>query len=126
MIIDVLVKNRKIEEYWIICDQNNNKLIKNTIHHKQRDFNTLNTAEAITVLELIEVLEKWGKYIEEELVIISINSNKIFKEIITELLKSNQYTQDISAEITQIKWIMNEIKYDIKFRLVNGYLSIIN
>jgi len=58
LIIDVLVKNRKIEEYWIICDQNNNKLIKNTIHHKQRDFNTLNTAEAITVLELIEVLEK--------------------------------------------------------------------
>ena len=55
--------------------------------------------KAVILLELIEVLERKGQYIEYRLVIIVVDNRYIHRRIIANIKKSNHLTQEAGAEI---------------------------
>jgi len=61
---DLSVKDGRIEGFWIM-------------YYKKWEYNTSYVAEAIVLLELLEVLERKGKHIKEELVIVTFDDRYV-------------------------------------------------
>ena len=75
-------------------------------------------AETITLLELLEVLWRKGKHINRGKIQIGFDNKKAYKEIITTLRKYTKYAEDAGAEISRIKEIIRELKFDVEIKLV--------
>ena len=64
--------------------------------------NTIVGAEAITLLELMEVLKKRGKHIEHGKVMIGFNNKIAHQRIINEVTNPMMFANDTGAKIAQI------------------------
>ena len=77
--------------------------------------------ETITLLELLEILEQKGRYINYGKVIISFNNRLVHRRILQEVYKPNSFAQDVGAEIAQIRWLIKKIAFEIELELIRGY-----
>jgi len=107
--------------HWIIADRRKELHLQNTLCHKKWGNNTIIGAETITLLELFEVLWRKGKHINRGKIEIGFDNKKAYKEIKTTLRKYTKYAQDAGAEITRIKEIMQELKFDVEIKLITRY-----
>ena len=92
--------------------------LENSLFHKEWGSNTIVGAEAITLLELLEVINKKSKHIQHGKINIGIDNRKLRKTIIEKVMKPAQYTQDGGAVITRIKEIIKEASIEIKLTLI--------
>ena len=75
----------------MIVNKENKELLSNKLHHKNWIDNTSGSAEVIVLLELITILEKKGRNIQEGKVVIGIDYKWAYKKIVREIRKSNEY-----------------------------------
>ena len=83
--------------------------------------NTPEAAEAIVLLELVEVLERRGRHVEEGKITIGIENRKECDKLVNIIRKTSDHAQNAGAEIAQIKKVTNKIKHEIKIKLVKGH-----
>jgi len=84
---------------------------------KRWNSSTIVGAEAITLLELIEVISLKSKHINNGSIQIGIDNRKVYQVISNAIEKPTQYSQDGRAAITRIKEIMIESPVKIKIVL---------
>jgi len=100
---DASVKNGQMAGCWMIRNESNELLLQNHLYHKEWENNTIVGAEAITLLELIEVIERKGRGISHGKITIGVDNRKVYQRIVEEIAKPNVYAKDSGAEIAQIK-----------------------
>ena len=74
--IDASVKNGKMGGSQIMSNVNKRELLSNQLYHKHWIDNTTGIAEVIILLELITVIERKRRGIEEGKIVISIDNKK--------------------------------------------------
>jgi len=114
---DASCKWKSMTGHWIIASTNENIRIENTIFHRSWGNNTIVGAEAITLLELVEVISRKSKHISHGSIEIAVDNKKVYRAITNELPKPTQYSQDGGAAITRIKELINESTITIKLIL---------
>ena len=98
---------------WTIRNESNELLLQNHMYHKEWENNTIVRAEAITLLELIEVIERKERRISHSKIIIRVDNRKVYQKIVEEIAKPNVHTKDSGAKIVQIKRLLEKIKFEI-------------
>ena len=53
--------------------------------------------------------------------VIGVDNRRVYKKIIEDIKNSGVFVQDAGAKISQIKQLLNEIKYELKIKLTRGY-----
>ena len=69
----------------------------------------------MTLLELIEVLKRRGRSIGSGKIVVDVNNRKVCRRTTKMIWKAIAHTQDAGAEISQIKKLLREIKFEIEF-----------
>ena len=118
---DSSMDDREMAGYWCIKDIDQRLLIHNTIYHKEWKDNTCKGAEAITLLELIEVIVTKGKHIPTGKIKIGFDNRLAYRKIVNAILKPSTYAQDSGAEISRIKTLLKEVSFEIELVLVKGH-----
>ena len=67
------------------------------------------------------MIERKGRNIESGAIVIAIDNRKVHRELLHEIIKSNQAVQDVGAEVMQIKRLLQKIKFKVEFKLKAGY-----
>ena len=75
------------------------------------------------LLELLVVLEKRGRNINNGRIVIGIDYRRAHRKIIESIKKSNEYAQESGAEIAKIKSLLEKIKFDVEIKLIRGHES---
>ena len=115
------VKNGQMGESWVMSNMNKRELLSNQLYHKHQINNMAGIAEVIMLLELITVIERKGRGIEEGKIVIGIDNKKAYRKIVNEIKKSNKYTQEAGAEIAMIKRVIKKINFKVEILLVREY-----
>jgi len=115
---DASCKNEEMTGHWIIASMDRSIKVENTIYHQTWGDNTIVGAEAITLLELLEVIHKKSKHIQHGSIQIGFDNRTIYKAIQSTGMKPTQYTQDGGAAITRMKQIIEEATITIKLILI--------
>ena len=102
-------------------DEHNQNQMKKLLYHKNWNLNTIVGAEAITLLELMEVLKRRARHIENGKITIGFDNRIAHQQMINEVVKPTMFANDAGAEIAQIRDIMKEIKFEVKLQLVRGH-----
>ena len=123
---DTSMKNNQIEEYWIVTDINQEEKIQNTLYYKEWKSNIIKGAEVIIILELLIVLERRGRNIENGKIVIGLDNRKVYQKLIDKIRKACYHTQDARVEIAQMKRLIKKIKFKLEFKLVKGHRSLIS
>jgi len=118
---DASVSEGEMARFWYIKDSENKSLLQNLIYHREWQNNSTEEAEAITLLELMEVIERKGKHIREEKIQIGFDNRQAYKKIVQKLMKPSIYTREAGAEIARIKRIMDKVSFEIEIRLIRGH-----
>lgn len=118
---DASVKNNQMGGYWIITNSSKQYKHEKSLYHKNWRVNTSKGAEAITLLELISVIERKGRGIERGKIIVAIDNRKVHRGILSEIVKPSTHTQDAGAEIAQMKKLLKKIRFEVEFNLVKGH-----
>ena len=99
MVTDASLKDSKITGYWKITNLQQSVSLQHGIYHKNWIGNTIIEAETITLLELIELIERRGRYITRGKLLIGFDNHIVYRDIIKKVLKPNSYAKDAGAEI---------------------------
>ena len=118
--IQCLSKNKQIARCWTIRSKSNELLLQNHNYHKEQENNTIIGAEAITLLELVDAIERKGRRISHRKIIIKVDNRKAHQRIVETIEKPNTHAKDSGAEIAQIKRLLEKIKYKMEIELVKG------
>ena len=73
------------------------------------------------LLELMEVIERKEWNINRGLITVGIDNKKVYRRILSEILKPSIHTQDTGAIIAQIRRILQKIKFTVEFKLIKGH-----
>ena len=114
---DISVKDGKFSRYWIIIDKQKKLRLNNESYHEEWRYNTPHVAEAITLLELLEVIGQKGRYIDSRQITICFDNQHMCKRIIVDIRKSNYMAQEAGAKIATIKQLLKKIKFNILLKL---------
>ena len=87
---DTSVKGYSMSGCWILTDVEKSFKYENILYHKYWKDNVPGSAEVIVLLELISVLERKGRHIEQGEIRIGFDHKKGYKKIIKSILKSNE------------------------------------
>ena len=87
---DALVKDGKIGGCWIIANNANKDVLSREMHHKRWEHNSSGSAEAIVLLELLAVLEKRGRNMNNGKIAIGIDNRRVHKKILKSIKKINE------------------------------------
>ena len=118
VVTDVSYKNSKIIGYWRIESTDWSIKLENMLFYKEWGANTIAGAEVITLLEMLEVIRKKIKHIQQGSIKIGFDNWKAYKIIVAKVVKPTQYTQDGRAVIARIKQIINKAPIEIKLTLI--------
>ena len=118
---DASVKNGQMAGYWTMQDLNQELLLHHHVYHKEQNENMVVRAEAITLLELIKIVERKGRGITHGRLVIRVDNCLVYHRIVENIAKPNVYAQDAGAEIAQIKKLIEKAKFDIQLELVKGH-----
>ena len=120
---DVLAKDGKMSGYWIIANNVNKDVLSRDLHHKRWEHNSLGSAEVIVLLELLTVLKKRGRNMNDSKIVIGIDYRRAHRKTLESIRKSNEYAQESGAEIAKIKSLLEKIKFDVEIKLILGHES---
>jgi len=118
---DASVKSDKMSGVWIISDIEKKFKISNEMYHKRWRDNTSGSAEVIVMLELITVLERRGRHINEGCITIGFDNRRHYKSIVNKIHKSNVYAMEAGSGIASIKQKIDQIKFDVKIVWNKGH-----
>ena len=104
--------------HWRIESTDRSIKLKNTLFHKEQGANTIVGAEVVTLLEMLEVIHKKSKHMQQGSIKIGFDNRKAYKIIAANVIKPTQHTQDGRAAIARIKQIINEGPIEIKLTLI--------
>ena len=107
--------------HWILTNRSQSFELENTLYHKNWQDNTCVGAEAIVLLELMEVIKRKGQNICSRLITIGVDNRKVYHKVIEDILKPSIHVQDAGAEIVQIWRIISKINFTVDFKLVKGH-----
>ena len=93
--------------------------MNNALYHKNWRVNANKGAEAITLLDLLSVLEQKEKSVSSGKVIAVVDNSKVCRSIISNIAKPRDYT-DVGAEIAQMKRLLKKMRFEVEFKLVRG------
>ena len=65
------------------------------------------------LLELITVLERRDRHINNGIITIGFDNRRHYQNIVNEIYKPNAYAIEAGAEIAEIKKKINEIKFQV-------------
>ena len=71
----------------MIMSRNRNKVLANRLYHKEWNNNSSIAAEALVLLELVQVIVKKSRNIREEKIIIAIDCNEVHKLIVKKYIR---------------------------------------
>jgi len=118
---DASVKDGQMGGRWILSNTQQSAKISGELYHKEWDDNTIAIAETITLLELLTVIERRGRHIENGSIEIGFDHKRQYRQITGKIMKSNIYAQEGGAEIAAIKEIIDRINFEIKITLVKSH-----
>ena len=118
---DAAMKYNQMGGYWKIINTEIKYEISNTLYHKEWGKNTVVGAEVIVMLELLVVLEKKGKNINEGKVIVGLDNRKVCRGTVDEIKKMSMNVGDAWVEIVEMKETLNRIQFDVEFKLTRGH-----
>ena len=73
------------------------------------------------MLELIELLERKGKGISCGKIKIGLDNRCVHRKIVEDIAKPNVFAQDSSAQIAQIRRVIDRVPFDVELVLVREY-----
>ena len=118
---DASVKGDGMGGVWIISDTNRKFEISNEMYHKRWRENTSGSAEVLVMLELITVLERRGRHINQGSIAIGFDNKKHHCNIVKEIYKINVYAMEAGAEIAAIKEKMKQINFQVNIVWNKGH-----
>ena len=113
---DAAINDSKIGGHQMLIDLENRTKMQNTLCHKRQDNNTNEGAETITLLELIAVIRKKGKCINNGKITVGIGNKKVHRGVVRTINKASEHAQDTGVEIAQMRKILRNIKFKIEFK----------
>ena len=75
----------------------------------------------ITLLELLEVLARKGKYIMSGLIEVWIDNRYINRKVYRELIKQSLFSQDARVEITRMREILDTTNFAISINIISEH-----
>ena len=99
---DTSVKALSMRGYQYLTNIEKNDKIENMLYSNYWKQNTPRVAEAIVVLNMIEVIKIKGRHIVNGKVVISIDSRKVH-QMIAQISTANYHIQDRAAEASTIR-----------------------
>ena len=118
---DASVKDGIMAGSWHIKNDENELLLSNLIYYKDWNDNNLIGSKAITLLELIETIERKGRNITSRKIEIAFDNRISYRRIVEEIAKLIVYSKDAGAEIAKIKKIIERSPFKIKLHLVKEH-----
>ena len=76
------------------------------------------------MLELIKLLERKGKGISHRKMKIGLNNRCVHIKIVEDVEKPNVFAQDSSAQIAQIRRVIDGVPFNVKLVLVRGHKTL--
>ena len=118
---DASVKGDRMSGVWIISDIDKNYKISNEMYHMRWRENTAGSAEVIVMLELITVLERRGRHINDGCITIGFDNKRHYRRIVNDIHKSNEYAMEAGSAIASIKQKIDQIKFDVNIVWNKGH-----
>ena len=100
---DASVKDGKMGDCWIIANNVNKDVLSRDLHHKLWEHNSSGLAEVIALLELLTVLKKRGRNMNNGEIAIGADYRRTHRKILESIRKSNEHAQESGAEIAKKK-----------------------
>ena len=116
------MKDGKLGGYQIIAASNQEEEISNVLFCKDQGNNTSKGTEAIALLKVIAVIDRKCRNINNSKLITAIDNQKVCSGIVKKQ-KSQHFTKDVGAEVAQIKRILDNIEFEVKFKSVRGHYN---
>ena len=91
-VIDANVKHTQMSRKWILACKNKSFELSNILYHKNWLENTRVGAEAIALLELLEVVKRKGINISSRRLTIGLANSKVHQRIRGNIVKSTAHT----------------------------------
>ena len=73
------------------------------------------------LLELIEVIEKKSRHINQGKITIGFDYRKSHNKIIKDIKKTSDYVQEAGAEIVMIKKEIKKIKFEVEIKHIKSH-----
>jgi len=118
---DASVKDGMMGGRWIMSNTQRTFELSGELFHKEWNENTAGVAEVITLLELITVLERRGRHINEGCIEIGFDNKKQYHRLMSKMSKSNMWAQEAGAEVAMIKEHLKQIKFEVRIKLIKGH-----
>ena len=111
-----------MSECWIIANKADAELESNMLYYKTWAQNISGLVEVITLLELIIIIiERKGRHISQEKIRIGMDYKRVYKKIINDINKSNEYAQEVGAKISMTKRIIKKMQFEVEIQLLRGH-----
>ena len=120
MITAKTLKNNQIVEHCTLTTIRKESAAEKEIYCENWVDNTIVRAEAITLLELIETLEKCRSRMNSRKIRIGFDDREACKGIAKKLMKLSEHTKDTGAQIASIKEIMLNVPFKIELVLIRS------
>ena len=122
---DASVKEETMGGRWILSNRQRSVEISGELYHKEWNDSTAGIAETITLLELLSVIERRGRHIENGSVDIAFDNKRHYRQITNDIRKSNMYAQEAGGEIARIKDLLQRIKFNVNIHLIKSHEKVI-
>jgi len=118
---DASVKDGEMGGAWIIKNNEGDELLSNEIHHKEWNNNSNVSAEAIMLLELIQVIEWKSRHISSGKIVIALDCREVYRKVVKQIYKTNHIVCDGRGEIAAIKEAISRTSILIEINLKKEY-----
>ena len=118
---DALAKNNAMAGHWCMKDLQQQMLESSTMFHKEWKCNTIVGAEAIVLLQMLEVIERKGRHITSGKIRIGFDNREAHEKIVNKIVKASVFSQDSGAEIARIKETLDTVQFEIEILLQKGH-----
>ena len=100
---DASIQNKYLGRYQKIVNKENKTLMEHEIYNKNQFLGRKQSREAILLLDIVVTINQKSKHIEHGRITIYNNNKLLVQGIRFPLLKENQYTVEVGAEISEIQ-----------------------
>ena len=100
---DASAKDREMGRIWIFKNQKGDCLLSNKTYYKKWKENLNVLVEAITLLELAQVIEWKSRYISNGKIIIALDCREVYHKVVKEIIKINHIIWNGGRELAVIK-----------------------
>ena len=80
--------------YWLIMTEDKEVLMEREVYSKQQEMNTLHSAKAIILLDLVQTVNKKSYQIQNVTIIIAMDEKKLQRIVYGAIVTPNNFNQD--------------------------------